>query len=86
MFRNTNSVTLCQNSVFFFFAKLSGCQNEVFEKKFAFCVFLFLYVGEMETEKKTTRMEKAKKNNKNRVFKVVIQKCEKSKKRLFSKN
>ena len=53
--KNTNSVTVCQNSVF---AKFWGCQNEVFEKKIAFFVFSF-YVGEIQTEKE--KMEKAPK-------------------------
>ena len=39
MFINTNSVTLCQNSVFAIFG---GCQNEVFEKKIAFLFLSFL--------------------------------------------
>ena len=38
IFENTNTVTLCQNSVS---AKFWGCQNEVFEKKIAFFVCLF---------------------------------------------
>ena len=40
---------MCQNSVF---AKFWVIKNEVFEKKIAFFVFLFFYVGEIETEKK----------------------------------
>ena len=44
-------------------------KNEVFEKKIAFFVFVFFYVGERETEKgKKKKMEKAKKPYKNRVF------------------
>ena len=39
IFRNTNSVTVCQNSAF---AKLWVIKNEVFEKKIAFFVFSFL--------------------------------------------
>ena len=52
------------------------------------CIFCFcLFVGEIETEKrKTNKMEKVKKPYKNRFFKVVIQKCGKSKKWIFSKN
>ena len=65
MFENTNSVTLCQNSVF---AKFWGCQIWGFRKEnciFCFCLF---YVGEIETEKrKTNKMEKAKQPYKNRV-------------------
>ena len=82
IFRKTNSVTTCQNSVF---AKCWVIKNEVFEKKIAFLFFLF-YVGEIETEKRKKKMEKTKKPYKNRFFKVVIQKCEKSKKWIFSKN
>ena len=59
IFRNTNSVTVCQNSVF---AKIWDIKNEVFEKKIAFFVFLF-YVGENEK-----KIEKTKKPDKNRVF------------------
>ena len=66
IFENTNSVTLCQNSVF---AKFGDVKNEVFEKKIAFFVFCLFYVGEVETEKrKTNKMEKAKKPYKNRFF------------------
>ena len=87
MLRSTNSVTLCQSSVFFFLQNCLDVKNEVFEKKIAFLVFVFFCVGEIETEKRTTnKMEKAKKPNKNRFFKVVIQKCEKAKKWIFSKN
>ena len=38
MFINTNSVTLCQNSVF---AKFWDVKNEVFEKKIAVFVLVF---------------------------------------------
>ena len=72
---------MCQNSVF---AKFWVIKNEVFEKKIAFFVF---YVGEIETEKsKKRKWKRQKKNYKNSFFKVVIQKCEKSKKWIFSKN
>ena len=74
IFRNTDSVTVCQNSVF---ANFWVIKNEVFEKKIAF--FLF-YVGEIDTKKEKMKMEKTKKTYKNRVFKVVIQKCEQLKK------
>ena len=58
MFINTNSVTLCQNSVC---AKVWDVKNEVFEKKIALFVYVF-YVGEIETEKrKTNKLEKAQK-------------------------
>ena len=71
IFENTNSVTLCQNSVF---AKFGDVKNEVFEKEIAF----FFFVGEIETEKRK------KENGKGQ---VVIQKCEKSKKKwIFCKD
>ena len=66
IFENTNSVTLCKNSVF---AKFWGCQKWGFRKEnciFCFCLF---YVGKIETEeRKTNKMEKAKKPYKNRFF------------------
>ena len=62
IFRNTNSVTMCQNSVF---AKFWVIKNEVFEKKIA---FFLLYVGEIETEKRKKK-ENTKKTYKNRFFK-----------------
>ena len=57
------------------------------KRKLHFCFCLF-YVGEIETEKrKTTKWKKAPKNPIKIVFfKVVIQKCEKSRKRIFNKN
>ena len=62
-FKNTNSVTSCQNSVF---AKLSGCQKWGFRKEnsiFCFCLF---YVGDRESEKETNnKMEKGPKTYKN---------------------
>ena len=80
MFINTNSVTLCQNSLL---QNFGDVKNEVFEKKIAF-FFCLVYVEEIETEKrKTNKMEKAPKPYNNRFFKVVIQKCEKSKKMDF---
>ena len=54
MFRNTNSVNLFQNSVF---AKLSGCQNEVFKKKIAYFVFVVFMLLE---EKQKNTMENPK--------------------------
>ena len=52
------------------------------------CIFRFFlfYVGKIETEKRKKKWIKAKKTYKNRFFKVVIQKCEKAKKWIFSKN
>ena len=63
-------------------------KNEVFEKKIAFFCFCLFYVGEIETEKKKNKQNGKGKQKpyKNRVFKVVIQKCEKSKNGFFSKN
>ena len=55
MFINTNRANLCQNSVF---AKLSGCQNEVFEKKLRIFCFCLFYVG--QRNRKKTKWEKAK--------------------------
>ena len=59
IFRNTNSVTVCQNSVF---AKFWVIKNEVFEKKIAFFCFFLFYVGEIETEKRKKRKWKRPKN------------------------
>ena len=51
-----------------------------------FFVFSFFMLETLETEKrKNMKMEKAKKPYKNRFFKVVMQKCENSKKWIFSK-
>ena len=81
---NTNSVTVCQNS---FFCKILGYQNEVFEKKIAFFVFFFFMLenrNRKKEKKKKQKRENSKKPYKNRFFlKVVIQKCEKSKKMDF---
>ena len=69
-----------------FLQYLGDVKNEVFEKKIAFFVFVFLCWRNRNRKRKTNKMEKAKKPNKNRFFKVVIQKCEKSKNRILSKN
>ena len=53
MFKNTNSVKLCQ---IVFSPNCQDVKNEVFEKKIAF-LFLSFYVAARETEK----MEKAPK-------------------------
>ena len=58
-------------------------KNEVFEKKIAFSVFSFFYVGDIETENRKKRKWKRPKNPIIIFFKVVIQKCEKW---IFSKN
>ena len=68
-----------KNSVF---AKFWGCQKKVFEKKIAFLIF---YVGEIEAEN-AKKMEKAKKPYEIVFFKVVIQKCGKSKKKWILSN
>ena len=89
IFENTNSVTLSQNSVFFS-QNFGDVKIEVSKRKLHFLFFFFFfYVGEIETEKRKKRkMEKAKKTYKNSFFfffNVVIQKCEKSKKWIFTK-
>ena len=63
IFENTNSVTLCQNSVL---QNFGDVKNEVFEKKMAFFVFVFLCWRNRNRKKK--KMEKAKKPYKNRFF------------------
>ena len=55
-FGNTNSVTVCQNSVF---AKFWVFKNEVFEKKIAFFVFLF-FMLENRNRKKNKKRKIAK--------------------------
>ena len=77
LFCNTNSVTVCQNSVF---AKFWVIKNEGFEKKIAFFVFFSFLCWKIETEKrkKTKKGKTAKNPIKIGFFKVVIQKCEKS--------
>ena len=57
MFKNTNR--LCQNSVLF--AKLSGCQNEVFEKKIACFVSFLCWRQRNRKKEKNTKWRKAKK-------------------------
>ena len=83
-FCNTNSVTVCQNNVF---AKFWVIKNEVFEKKIAFFVFFFVMLEKRNRKKKKNKKGKIAKNPiKIGFFKVVMQKCEKSKKWIFSKN
>ena len=62
-FCNTNSVTVCQNSVF---AKIWVVKNEVFEKKIAFFVFSFL-CWKIETEK---RKKQKRENSKKKPIKI----------------
>ena len=63
-FCNTNSVTVCQNSVF---AKFWVIKNEVLEKKIAFFAFFF-FMLENRNRKKKKKKENSKKNNKNSFF------------------
>ena len=49
IFRNTNSATVCQHSVF---AKLGDVKNEVFEQKIAFFVFSFFMLENRNRKKK----------------------------------
>ena len=72
--------------IVFFFAKFGGCQKWGFRKENCiFCFFLF-YVGKMETEKGKKKWKRPQNPIKIGFFKVVIHKCEKSKKWSFSKN
>ena len=74
---------MCQNSVF---AKFWVIKNEVFEKKIAFFVFFFSFLCwkiKTEKRKKNTKGKIAKNPIKIGFFKVVLQKCEKSKKMDF---
>ena len=49
MFKNTNGVTLCQNSVFF--CKSVGMSKMRFSQRKLHFLFLSVYVGARETEK-----------------------------------
>ena len=60
IFENTNSVTLCQNSVFF--CKILGMSKMRYSKRS--CLF---YVGETETEKRKKENGKVQKHYKNSV-------------------
>ena len=79
-FRNTNSATVCQNSVF---AKFGGCQKWGFRKENCIFCFFFFMLENRNRKKKKKKMEKAKNPIKIGFFKVVIQKCEKAKKKGF---
>ena len=79
-FLETQIVSQCVKIVFL--QKFGLPKMRVFEKKIAFFVFSF-YVGEIETKKEKRKMEKTKQPIKIGFFKVVIQKCEKSKKMDF---
>ena len=56
----THIVSHCAKILFL--QNFGDVKNEVFEKKIAFFVLCFFFVGEIETEKrkKQTKMEKAK--------------------------
>ena len=66
-----------------FLQNLGDVKNELFEKKLAF--FFLFYVGDLEAEKKR-KWKRPKNPIKIGFFKVVMQKCEKSKKMDFFKN
>ena len=71
IFRNTNSVTVCQNSVF---AKFWVIKKRFSKRKLHFLLFM------SEKSKQKKKKWKIPKNPiKIGFFKVVIQKCEKSK-------
>ena len=66
-FLETQIVSQCVKIVFL--QNFGNVKNEVFEKKIAFFVFDFFFVGDRETEKaKKKKREKAKKPYKNRFF------------------
>ena len=76
MFRSANSV----------FANCLDVKNEVFEKKITFLVFVFCMLETEEQKKeKQTKWKRPRKPIKIGSFKVIIQKCEKSKNGFFSK-
>ena len=77
-FLETQIVQQCVKIVFS--RNLGNVKNEVFEKKIAFFCFFLFYFGDLETEKRKKKKGKGQKPYKNRFFKVVMQKCEKSKK------
>ena len=89
MFQNTNSVTLCQNSVFF--CKIVGISKRGFRKEnciFCFLSFCLFYVGEIETEKRKKNKQNGKRSQnpiKIVFFEVVIHRCEKSKNGFLAK-
>ena len=59
IFRNTNSATVCQNSVFL--QNFGDVKNEVFEKKIAFFVFPFLCWKNRNRKKKKNENGKGQK-------------------------
>ena len=60
VFLKTQIVSHCAKIVFL--QNFWDVKNEVFEKKVAFFVFFFFYVGEIETEKRKIRKWKRPKN------------------------
>ena len=73
----TQIVSHCAKIVFL--QKFGDVKNEVFEKKIAFFVFVLFMFEKKEQKKEKKENGKAKRPYKNRFFKVVMQKCEKSK-------
>ena len=70
--------------IVFFLQNFGDVKNEVFEKKIAFFVFVFFMLEKYKQKKeKQTKWKKPKNPIKIGFFKVVIQKCEKSKKMDF---
>ena len=65
-----------------FLQKFGDVKKEVFEKKIAFLFFML----ELETEKRNKKWKRPNNPIKIGFFKVVIQKCEKSKKWILSTN
>ena len=85
VFLKTQIVSHCAKIVFL--QNFGDVKNEVFEKKIAFFVFVFFFCWRNRNRKNKNKQNgKANKPYKNRVFKVVIQKCDKSKKWIFSNN
>ena len=83
MFRSTNSVTLCQNSVF---STFWGCQKRGFRKENCIFVFSFLCWWTRNRKMKKWKWKRQKKPIKIGFLKVVIQNREKIKKWILSKN
>ena len=80
IFRNTDSATVCQNSVF---AKFGGCQKWGSRKEN--CIFFLFLCGKKQKKSKKKKKRKWKRPQnpiKIGVFKVVIQKCEKKKQKM----
>ena len=82
---NTNSVTLCQNSVFLQNFGMSKMRFSKRKLHFLFLSFL-CWRNRNRKKEKQTKWKRPKNPIKIGFFGVVIQKCEKSKKWIFSKN